>query len=85
MAQSSREIYWSVIIADFSRSGMTHLQFCQTRHLPIHSFRKWLYRLRPTAPSSDRFPSDAPVRPIPCSRSGRSGLPCTCSRPNSAS
>ena len=67
MAQSSREIYWSAILADFGRSGMTHVQFCQTRRIPIHSFRKWLYRLRPTSASPDRFPSDSPVRPIPSS------------------
>src|SRR5262249_16565550 len=67
MAQSSRELYWSAILADFAGSGMTHVQFCHPRRRPIHSFRKWLYRLRPTSPSPDRFPSDSPVRPIPSS------------------
>jgi hypothetical protein len=28
MAQSSREIYWSAILADFRRSGLTHVTFC---------------------------------------------------------
>ncbi len=50
MAQSSREIYWSAILADFRRSGLTHVQFCQLRHISIHSFREWLYRLRPGLP-----------------------------------
>src|SRR5271157_1973098 len=47
MAQSSREIYWSAILADFRRSGLTHVKFCQLRRISIHSFRDWLYRLRP--------------------------------------
>jgi hypothetical protein len=47
MAQSSREIYWSALLADFRRSGLTHVEFCQLRRISIHSFRDWLYRLRP--------------------------------------
>ena len=50
MAQSSREIYWSAILADFRRSGLTHVEFCQLRRISIHSFRDWLYRLRPGLP-----------------------------------
>lgn len=50
MAQSSREIYWSAILADFHRSGLTHVEFCQLRRISIHSFRDWLYRLRPGLP-----------------------------------
>jgi hypothetical protein len=51
MAQSSREIYWSAVLADFRRSGMTHVQFCQSRRISLHSFRTWLYRLRPGLPA----------------------------------
>lgn len=74
MAQSSREIYWSAIIADFRRSGLTHVEFCRLRHVSIHSFRKWLYRPRPGSPpvasagtqrSLPRTPS--PARPVPAS------------------
>ena len=50
MAQSSREIYWSAILADFRRSGLTHVEFCRLRRISIHSFRDWLYRLRPGLP-----------------------------------
>lgn len=50
MAQSSREIYWSAMLADFRRSGLTHVQFCNLRQISIHSFRDWLYRLRPGLP-----------------------------------
>jgi hypothetical protein len=50
MAQSPREIYWSAILADFRRSGLTHVEFCQLRRISIHSFRDWLYRLRPGLP-----------------------------------
>jgi hypothetical protein len=31
MAQSSREIYWSAILADFRRSGLTHVEFRKLR------------------------------------------------------
>jgi hypothetical protein len=51
LAQSSREIYWLAILADFRRSGLTHVQFCQLRRISIHSFRDWLYRLRPGLPA----------------------------------
>jgi hypothetical protein len=50
MAHSSREIYWSAILADFHRSGLTHVEFCELRRISIHSFRDWLYRLRPGLP-----------------------------------
>ena len=68
MAQSSREIYWSAILADFRRSGMTHVQFCSSRRISLHSFRTWLYRLRPGLPP--RRPragrtSSPPLRPSP--------------------
>jgi hypothetical protein len=61
MAQSSREIYWSAILADFRRSGMTHVQFCTSRRISLHSFRSWLYRLRPHLPA--RRPRGAATSP----------------------
>jgi hypothetical protein len=72
MAQSSREIYWSGILADFRRSGLTHVQFCRLRRISIHSFRDWLYRLRPglparrsrtdrSAPATSSTQADAPA------------------------
>jgi hypothetical protein len=67
MAQSSREIYWSAILADFRCSGLTHVEFCQLRRISIHSFRDWLYRLRPglppRRPRTDRpVPAPAPTQ-----------------------
>jgi hypothetical protein len=50
MAQSSREVYWSAIVADFRRSGLTHVKFCLLRRISLHTFRQWLYRLRPSSP-----------------------------------
>jgi hypothetical protein len=70
MARSSRQIYWSAIIADFHRSGLTHVQFCRVRKVSIHSFRKWLYR-RP-APAS-------PARHRPSNRIG-AGRPFSAQR-----
>jgi hypothetical protein len=61
MAQSSLEIYWSAILADFRRSGMTHVQFCAARRISLHSFRTWLYRLRPgLPPRRPRAPRNSP-------------------------
>ena len=68
MAQSSREIYWSAILADFRRSGMTHVQFCSSRRISLHSFRTWLYRLRPGLPPrrhAHRRTSPPPSPPSP--------------------
>lgn len=38
------------MLADFRRSGLTHVQFCKLRQISIHSFRDCLYRLRPGLP-----------------------------------
>ena len=80
MARSSRVIHWSAILADFRRSGMTHIEFCSSRRISLHSFRTWLYRLRPgLPPRRSRAPRTSPppavadspaflpvhVRPIP--------------------
>jgi hypothetical protein len=73
MAQSSREIYWSAILTDFRRSGLTHVEFCRLRHISIHSFRDWLYRLRPGLPPR-RSRSDRPT-PAPSSASNQSNTP----------
>jgi hypothetical protein len=65
MAESSREIYWSAILADFHRSGLTHVEFCRLRRVSIHSFRDWLYRLRPGLPP--RRPRTDRTAPAPSS------------------
>jgi hypothetical protein len=57
MAKSSRELYWSAVLADFRSSGLTHVGFCKLRGISVHSFRDWLYRLRPGLP---------PPRPRAC-------------------
>lgn len=63
VAQTSREIYWSAVLADFRRSGLTHVRFCQSRRISIHSFRAWLYRLRPgLPPRRSQTPAPAPDR-----------------------
>ena len=67
MAQSSREIYWSAILADFQRSGLTHVQFCQLRDLSVHSFRVWLYRLRPGLPPRRSRSIRRAITPTPVS------------------
>ena len=66
MAQSSHKIYWSAILADFRRSGLTQVEFCKLRRISIHSFRSWLYRLRPVLP---------PPRPRTRRESPSPGLP----------
>ncbi len=49
-AQSSRERHWSVILADFHRSELTDVEFCQFHRISIRSFRERLYRLQPELP-----------------------------------
>jgi hypothetical protein len=39
MAQSSREIYGSAILADFRRSGLARVKFRCLRRILVHSFR----------------------------------------------
>jgi hypothetical protein len=70
MSLSPRHDYWSAVVAQFHRSGLTQAEFCRTRHLSINSFRQWLYRLRHITPAADRrrtrisiSPKPAPARP----------------------
>jgi hypothetical protein len=64
MPRSAREIYWSAIIADFRRSGLTHVQFCRLRKISIHSFRSWLYRRPPAAPPAKTDRPSLPAVPL---------------------
>jgi hypothetical protein len=76
VAHPVRKRYWSAVIADFRRSGLTQVEFCRRRHISVHSFRSWLYNLRhglPTADLSDT-PSPTPV-PATASSSPASFLP----------
>jgi hypothetical protein len=68
MAQSSRKIYWSAILADFRRSGLTHVAFCRLRRISIHSFRDWLYRLRPGLPPRRSRAGHTSATPSPASK-----------------
>jgi hypothetical protein len=54
MSLSPRHDYWSAVVAQFHRSGMTQVDFCRTRQLSINSFRQWLYRLRHSTPAAER-------------------------------
>ena len=76
MSRAIPKRYWSAIMADFHRSGLTQAEFCRRRHISVSSFRSWLYGLRhgfPTAgPSESRCP--APVS-APASSSPPTFLP----------
>ncbi len=63
MAQSARAIYWSAIIADFRRSGLTHVEFCRRRQISVHAFRHWLYRRLPDPPSTSSTSGPTPTVP----------------------
>ena len=66
MALTSREIYWSAILADFRRSALTHVEFCRLRRISLHSFGKWLYHLRPgLPPKATRARSQTSAVPAP--------------------
>jgi hypothetical protein len=67
MAHPICERYWSAVIADFRRAGLTQAQFCHRRHISIHSFRYHFYSERhrlpapgtPPAPCAPPFPTAA--------------------------
>ncbi len=70
MSLSPRHDYWSAVVTQFHRSGLTQVDFCRTRHLSINSFCQWLYRLRHSTPAADQrqprisiSPKPAPARP----------------------
>jgi len=75
MAQSAPAIYWSAIVADFRRSGLTHVEFCRRRHLSLSSFRHWLYRRRPDLHSIPSGSGAAPRVPGPAPSSRPQFLP----------
>lgn len=58
-SSSSRAIHWPAVLADFRRSGLTHVQFCSDRGISIHAFRHHLYRPRNSGASS--IPPAAPA------------------------
>jgi hypothetical protein len=65
MPRPARELYWTALLTDFRRSGLTQDEFCRRRQISIHSFRHWLYRRRPALPTTPATPS-VPV-PAPSS------------------
>ena len=44
------DLRWNALLNEFRRSGLTQAEFCERRGISIHSFRDWLYRLRPGLP-----------------------------------
>lgn len=76
MAHPARKQYWSAVIADFHRSGLTQGEFCRRRRISVHSFRSWLYSLRHglPAPGPSVVPS-APTVPAPARSSAPAFLP----------
>src|SRR5262245_13919411 len=67
MAQSARALYWSAIIADFRRSGLTHIEFCRRRQISVHAFRHWLYRRLPDSQPTPSISGRTPAAPDPAS------------------
>jgi len=61
MALTSREIYWSAILADFRLSGLTHVEFCRLRRISLHSFRKWLHHSGPDCHPKPLGPTHRPL------------------------
>ena len=80
MPHPSRELYWSAILADFRRSGLTHVEFCRRRRISLHAFRRWLYRRRPDLRSTSLDSQGALPVPIPTPAATPQFLP-VCIRP----
>ena len=75
MTRQSRQLYWAAILADFRRSGLTHVEFCRRRRISLHSFRSWLYRRRPDLHSTPVDPHPTPPVPVPAQSSPPQFLP----------
>src|SRR5262245_24471955 len=45
IAQQSRELYCSALLADSRRSALSAIQFCEIRQISFHSLLDWLHRL----------------------------------------
>ena len=62
---------WHAILEDFRSSGLTHVEFCRQRCLPLASFRRRLYRDRSAHVAGPLAPPPAPtflpvaIRPEP--------------------
>jgi hypothetical protein len=78
------DLRWNAILSEFRRSGLTQAEFCRRRDLPLHTFRKHLYRPRldrsasagRPAPSADDhfFPVTILPAPNPSPADSRSHL-----------
>lgn len=89
MPRSSRDTDWAASVADFHRSGLTHVAFCRSRRIPLHSFRHWLFAQEILAaaaePPSSPPPADTPAaapqaRPLQKNGHGRKPLPASLPR-----
>ncbi len=58
----SDDALWSAAVADFRRSGLTQPEFCRGRGLPLHTFRRRLYRrdVAPAPAAADPFATSIP-------------------------
>ncbi len=56
---------WDDILDDFRNSGLTHVEFCRRRRLPLATFRRRLYRDRSARTAAQVTPpSTSPFLPV---------------------
>ena len=56
---------WDDILGDFRNSGLTHVEFCRRRQLPLATFRRRLYRDRSARAAVQASPpSTMPFLPV---------------------
>src|SRR4051812_49146162 len=56
---------WDDILGDFRNSGLTHVEFCRQRQLPLATFRRRLYRDRSARAAAQASPpSTTPFLPV---------------------
>jgi hypothetical protein len=72
--QVTDDAHWQVAIADFRRSGLTQPEFCRSRRLPLHTFRRRLYA-RAAAPPAP--PAAQPMTTTTASSDARLFVPVT--------
>jgi hypothetical protein len=72
---------WDDILDDFRNSGLTHVEFCRRRRLPLATFRRRLYRDRSARVAAQVAPPSTPpflpvaVLPEPSPASAAPPLP----------
>jgi hypothetical protein len=60
--RASQDVNWAALFREWRDSGLTQPEFCRRRGVPLHTFRRRLYR-RDAEPAADLDRPAAAIRP----------------------